>query len=316
MKKLYNHLFLLLLLFSLHACKQGSKSTASNTESPATPEVKTVFINEDSIHYIDIGQGDPIIFVHGTLGDYRTWGGQMDTFALNHRVISYSRRYAYPNNQSVNSSTDYTAIKHADDLAAFIKALGLKSVHLAGHSYGAMTALITTYNHPELVSSLTLGEPPVVSLLKQVSGGDSIYSNFLATTFDPAAEAFQNNDSVKAVSAFIAGVIGDSLYYSKIPPQYQGNILSNLTEARGIINNRRFPPDYTCDDIKKIKVPVLILQGDRTPVFFSAINGELDRCLPNKSLVILPNASPGLQSENPSGYNKIVLDFINKHSKK
>ena len=87
-------------------------------------------------------------------------GAQMDTFSKNHRVIAYSRRYAYPNKQVINDSADYTVTPHAKELAEFIKALNLEQVHLVGHSYGAFTALLATIDHPELVRSLTLGEPP------------------------------------------------------------------------------------------------------------------------------------------------------------
>jgi pimeloyl-ACP methyl ester carboxylesterase len=44
--------------------------------------VKAILVNGDSINYIDIGKGDPVVFVHGALGDYRTWEAQMDTFAI------------------------------------------------------------------------------------------------------------------------------------------------------------------------------------------------------------------------------------------
>ena len=160
MKKNFFCIFFLLLLFGLSSCNNSDTGKTTQNENQAVPEVKSVFINGDSIHYIDIGKGDPVVFVHGTLGDYRTWGAQMDTFSKNHRVIAYSRRFALPNKQMINDSADYSAIAHAKDLAEFIKALKLEPVHLVGHSYGAFTALLTTIDHPELVRSLMLGEPP------------------------------------------------------------------------------------------------------------------------------------------------------------
>jgi len=123
-------LSLLLLLFYLCSCNNRHTGTAKQNEARAIPEVKSIFINGDSIHYIDVGKGDPVVFVHGTLGDYRIWGAQMDTFAKNHRVIAYSRRFAYPNKQVINDSADYTVVPHAKDLAEFIRALNLEPVHL------------------------------------------------------------------------------------------------------------------------------------------------------------------------------------------
>src|SRR6185295_530968 len=198
------------LLFFIWSCNSGNTGTSTQNETNTTPELKAVFINGDSIHYIDIGKGDPVVFVHGTLGDFRTWGGQMDTFAKNHRVISYSRRFAYPNRQVINDSADYSVIPHAKDLAEFIRILNLGKVHLVGHSYGGYTTLLTTIDHPELVRSLTLMEPPVVSFLNNVPGGDTIMKNFGLRVFVPAAEAFKNNNNEKAENVFLSGVMGDS----------------------------------------------------------------------------------------------------------
>ena len=81
MKKSFFSQIFLLLLFCLCSCNNSNTGTTTQNEDHAVPEVKSVFINGDSIHYIDIGKGDPVVFVHGGLGDYRTWGAQMDEFA-------------------------------------------------------------------------------------------------------------------------------------------------------------------------------------------------------------------------------------------
>ena len=287
-------------------------STTTQNEAQAVPEVKAVFINGDSIHYIDVGKGDPVVLVHGGVGDYRTWGEQMDTFTKNHRVIAYSRRFAYPNKQMINDSADYSVIPHARDLAEFMKALNLEPVHLVGHSYGAFTALLATIDHPELVRSLTLGEPPVMPLLENVPGGDTMLNNFIKASI-PAAEAFKNNEEEKAVSIFISAVMGDSLYFSNLPQRLREIMMANVTELRGILSTQNPYPQITCDDLKKIKVPVLLLQGDKSPLFLTSIINELDRCLSNREIATLKNTTHGLNHENPVEFNKIVLGFIDKH---
>ncbi len=303
----------LLLWFCLYSCNYSNRDTTRQNEVHTVLEVKSIFINGDSIHYIDMGKGDPVIFVHGTLGDYRTWQAQIDPFAKNHRVIAYSRRFAYPNKQVINDSADYTVVPHAKDLAEFIKALNLKPVHLVGHSYGAFTALLTTIDHPELVRSLTLGEPPVASLLRNVPGGDTIMKNFFAKTATPAVAAFKNNDSKKAAAAFLNGATDDSLSWSKLPQQVQAIMMDNTLELRGMRFSKKTAPPITCNDLKKIKTPVLLLHGDRSPLFFASIIDELDRCLDRKERATLSDASHGLEYENPSQFNKIVLEFIDKN---
>jgi hypothetical protein len=57
-----------------------------------------IHVNNVELHYIEQGQGEPLILLHGGLGDYRSWGPQMKFLSPQFRVISYSRRYHYPNN--------------------------------------------------------------------------------------------------------------------------------------------------------------------------------------------------------------------------
>lgn len=299
--------------FILLACTSNSEKTETQAIQPTTPEVKSVFINGDSLHYIDIGKGEPVIFVHGTLNDYRVWRLQLDTFSKNYRVIAYSRRYAFPNNQAYNDSADYSPVIHAKDLAEFIKTLNLGPVHLIGHSYGAYATLLTTMDHPELVKSVTLGEPPVMPLLQNAPGGDTIFKKFMDRSIIPAGEALRAGNNEKGIAVFIGGVIGDTSFFSSLPPEVQGLMLSNILELRGsMLMKNRFPP-ITCNDLKKIQTPVLILTGERTAQLFITVNNELDKCLMNRESAIIPAATHGLQVENPADFNKIVLAFIDKH---
>ena len=313
MTKNFSLAMFFVLMFCFCSCKNDDKGKTKQAETQQSPEIKSIFINGDSIHYIDIGKGDPVVFVHGSLGDFRSWGGQMDTFAKNHRVIAYSRRFAYPNKQVINDSADYTVIPHAKDLAEFIKALKLQPAHLVGHSYGAFIALLTTKDHPELVRSLMLGEPPVMSLLQNVPGGDSMFNNFIARGFLPTAEAFKNNENEKAVKTFINGVMGDTSAYSYIPEPGRAMMMQNTLELRGSALTRNLFPPVRCEDFSKIQTPVLLMKGDRSPLFFSVIINELNRCLNNKEVVVLQNSSHGLEFDNPADFNRIVLGFIDKH---
>ncbi|MEJ2113051.1 MAG: alpha/beta hydrolase, partial [Flavobacteriaceae bacterium] len=178
MKNKYVFLGILsLVLFCIVGCKQNKTEPVVETHQSDSKELRSVLINGDSIHYIDVGKGEPVVLVHGSIGDYTSWAFQVDTFATKHRVIAYSRRYATPNNQNYPDSADFSVVPHAKDLATLIKTLNLGSVHLVGHSWGAFTALKTTIDHPELVKSLTLGEPPVQSLIKNTKLGDSLLNN-------------------------------------------------------------------------------------------------------------------------------------------
>ena len=289
------------------------KREDSGLKNHLKTELKTVLVNGANLHYLDIGKGEPVVFVHGTVGDYRTWESQMDAFAKNHRVIAYSRRFAFPNKQVVNDSTDYSVAAHAKDLTQFIKKLDIGPVHLIGHSYGALTSLVTTLAQPELVRSLTLGEGPVMSLLQNVPNGEILLNDFAMTAFVPTAEAFTENDERKAVEIFIGGVLADSSYFSKAPQQQRDIMLDNIVELKAVVSKDNLFPVLSCEEIKRLQVPTLLIKGDRSPEILVALTNELAACIENKEVATLNDTSHGLEYENPVEFNKIVLDFINKH---
>jgi pimeloyl-ACP methyl ester carboxylesterase len=275
--------------------------------------LKTATINGYTIHYTDKGKGEPVVFVHGAVGDYRTWEAQMNPFAQDYRVIAYSRRFAYPNEQVLNESNDYSVTAHSNDLTQFLKTLDIGPVHLVGHSYGAFTSLMTALEHPELLRSLTLGEPPVMSLLHNIPDGDKIGNDFVAKVFMATAEAFKNNNDKKAVEIFVGGVLMDSLYFSQAPQQQKDIMMDNIVELRAVVSTENLFPPLDCDEIKTLKMPVLLIKGDASPEILTLIIDELDSCIANNELVTLPNSSHGLELENPTEFNRIVLDFISKH---
>jgi pimeloyl-ACP methyl ester carboxylesterase len=111
--------------------------------APMPNNLKNIEINGRQLHYVDQGEGQQpvIIFIHGSLDDYRCWQFQMDYFSKKYRTISYSRRFAYPNKWIGNVVTENTIEENARDLAVIIQKLDLAPAHLVGVSYGAFITL-------------------------------------------------------------------------------------------------------------------------------------------------------------------------------
>lgn len=313
MKNLIYRIFVLsFFVLAINACKKTKTENTINPREHTTPKLQKVFINGDSLHYLDVGKGEPVVFVHGGLGDYRTWDGQIDTFSVNHRVIAYSRRYAYPNKQVYVDTADYSVRPHAKDLVALIKALNLGPVHLVGHSWGAFTSLKATIDNPELVKTLVLGEPPAHSLISNTKIGDSLINYIIENAFKPSDTAFRNDDDVQGITAFIGGVMGDSLVYSKVSEETRERWLQNTIEMRGCVNPEAII-EISPEDVSAIEIPVLVVKGDRSPLYFGKIADTIYSLLPNAKLHTLSNSSHGLQGNNPKEFNKTVLNFINEN---
>ena len=276
-------------------------------------QLRSVVVNDYEINYLDIGDGEAVVFVHGGLGDYRTWKAQMDAFSRDYRVIAISRRYAYPNKQEDNDSNDYSVTPHAEDLAQLLKTLNLGPVHLVGHSYGAFTSLLTALEHPELIRSLTLGEPPVMSLLAHTPDGGVAGSEFAQNVLAPTAQAFLIGNDEKAVKLFIGGVLGDSEYFSDASQEQKELMMTNAFGLRGVILTENPFPMLNCESVSYLQTPTLLINGDGSPRIFGEIANVLAQCIEDSEIAILSDASHGLEYENPVDFNRIVLDFIGEN---
>ena len=305
--------FLAVLLFlGLFACKMQNTAIQPQAEKVAVDQPKSVDIRGEELHYIEQGSGEPLIFIHGTIGDYRAWVSRMEPYSEDYHVVSYSRRYAWPNEQKFDSLVDYSVRIHADDLFALIQELGFEKVNLVGHSYGAFTALTMALDHPEVVHSLVLGEPPAASLSENSEVGQESFSAFLDDNLRPAAHDFRADRNEAGLEHFLQGVLGDDFRLAQVPPEGKQAWMDNLLELWGAALTESF---LSLDEakIKRLEIPVLLLVGDRSPTWLIEISKELDRLLPNSDMVTLENSSHGLYFEQPEDADRAVLDFINKN---
>ncbi len=149
----------------------------------------TIQVNGAELAYVEEGEGDAVVFVHGALGDYRNWSELLAPFAQRYRTIAYSRRRHWPNAWPDDDSGCEAPV-HVADLAGLIDALGLAPAHLIGHSYGALTALLLATEQPDLVRALVLGEPPHMRWLTSLPDGQPLAEDFMAKAIEPCREAF------------------------------------------------------------------------------------------------------------------------------
>ncbi len=302
-------LLILLSLIGIFACREAKPVSKAIQIQPTTYELRRLAINGDTLHYLDIGKGDPVVFVHGSIGDYRAWEAQIDTFATKYRVIAYSRRYAWPNAQPLSDTLDYSAAQHAKDLAQLIETLDLGPSHLVGHSWGGFTVLKMAIDHPKLVKSMVLGEPPASTLIVGSIKGDSLIVDFQNNVLNPAGEFFARQQKDSAVATFVAGVMGSKEVYRAVPDEVRKRWLMNTTESEGGLITDSWTP-ISVSEVRQLKIPTLLLNGEYSPRLFGKIVDTLVTLLPNSELKILPKASHGLQGENPDEFNKMVLGFL------
>lgn len=260
------------------------------------------------LEYIEQGEGEPVVLVHGTLGDYRSWQLQMDVYSESYRTVSYSRRYHYPN-ECRGDESDYSAALHADDLAGLIAGLGLDSAHVVGNSYGAYTALLLAARHPQRARSVVLGDPPVFPLLDHIPKGRTVRDDFLARVWERAGDLMRQGETRAGVRTFVDGVVEEGTF-DGFPPEIQDLIMENACEFGVETSSPAFWTAFTCGDAATIETPTLLLTGDGSLEMFQLIVDELDRCMPNSEVRRVPDTTHEVSSDNPEAYNEMVLEFL------
>jgi pimeloyl-ACP methyl ester carboxylesterase len=258
--------------------------------------------------------GPPVVFVHGSLGDYRSWRGQENAFSQVFRVLVYSRRYHRPNPQVADTNQVYSPKVHAEDLAALLLTLDLAPAHIVGSSYGAYTAMALARDHPNLVRSLVLAEPPVISLLTVSEAGDAERRAFFLNSLDPARRAFARGDSVAALRSFYDGINGRG-QFDNLPPAARTDLLAYSFEMRQelLTNREQYYPTVSCMELGRVTTPVLLVRGAQSPRLFQIISDELARCLRSDTTVIVPAGGHPPHLRNPAFYNQAVARFLGSH---
>lgn len=93
--------------------------------------VRTVEVNGAALAYREQGDGEAVVFVHGSASDMRTWCHQLPAMGVSHRAIFYSRRYARPNDP-IPEGADDPMLPHVEDLVSFMQRVDAAAAHGVG----------------------------------------------------------------------------------------------------------------------------------------------------------------------------------------
>jgi pimeloyl-ACP methyl ester carboxylesterase len=289
----------------------GGPVLALQTSEAGQPTIKQMTIPSVTLTYQEQGQGETVLFIHGSFSDYRIWEPMREAIAENYHFVAPSLRYhgtgAWP-----DEGTNYSAATHINDLAALIRHLDVGPVHVVGRSSGASLALMLAVQHPELVRSLYIHEPGLDSLFTNPT--DELWRQLdeLSVGFDTVFEASEAGDQRKTVQLFVEWVNDQPGLFETLKPWQRKMFLEN---ARTIPLQFSRPPDppITCDQVGEIDIPVTIAKGELTRGNFAMYTDVTHRCMPGSQLVTIPNARHSTL-ENPSAVKEAIISHLESAS--
>lgn len=261
-------------------------------------------VNGHDMPYISVGQGAPLVCVHGSLGDFRSWSCVLGPLSRRRRVITPSLRRFFPEHWD-GVGDGFTIAQHVADLIAFLEGLG-GAIDLLGHSRGGHIAFRVAQQRPDLVRRLVLAEP----------GGDLDASLAPAAGSAPpplrshaaaAAEKIAVGDIDGGLATFVDAINGAGAW-AKLPAAARQQRRDNAQTLLGQVNEGRRP--YSRADAEQIRAPTLFIGGADTPGSLPIVLRALAARVPDARLELIPNAGHSMFVDDPVRFSAVALDFL------
>ena len=198
------------------------------------PQADYLTLDGVKVYFVEEGQGEPLILLHGGLGSVEDFASQIPALAKRFRVIAFERS---GHGHTADTNEQFTFESMANQTASFIEALGLRDVSVVGWSDGAIVALLLAVSRPELVKK-------VISV-----GG-------LAETMAQSNETREWIASMspeKFPKKFVSR-------YGEVSPDGPAHFAVVLEKTKKLWLTE---PHIKSEDLAKIKAPALIMAGDK-----------------------------------------------------
>jgi pimeloyl-ACP methyl ester carboxylesterase/ribosomal protein S18 acetylase RimI-like enzyme len=279
------------------------RKTAPQMEAFQDGPMRQTHLAGASLARVERGAGEPIVFVHGALGDFRTMGPIARALAATHRTITYSRRGHYQS-EIAHDGRAYDAETHADDLAELIESLG-EPAHLVGHSYAGEVVARAAIRHPARVRSLVLVEASTSSLL---AGGEATMVQRAIPIFRSVLDAAGSRDALAVVERMSRWSNGGQLLERASDVVIEIAMANWRTIRATLLGRAR--RELSFEDLARIAAPTTIMRGAQATDYFAAISRRLVEGIPGARAVVLDDVAHEPQWQNPEAFAAALRDAL------
>lgn len=260
------------------------------------------------LHYEDVGEGKPVVLIHGWPLSGRSWEKQVPALVeAGYRVITYDRRGFGQSSQPWNG---YEYDTFAADLHALLEHLDVHDATLVGFSMGGgeVARYIGNYGTSRLAGAVFAGAVPPY-LYKTDDNPDG--------GMDDAGiegmEAGVKKDRLAFLEDFTHNFFtaNDKLLVSESFRLYAKQIASFASPKGTLDCIGAFSRTDFREDLKKIDVPTLILHGDTDAIVPLEVSGQrTHEAIENSQLVVIKGAPHGFNATHAEQFNEALIDFL------
>ena len=261
-------------------------------------------VNGVRLHYIEAGEGRPLVFVHEFAGDAESWQPQIRFFSRRYRTIAFNAR-GYPPSDVPDDPEAYSQQQAADDIKGVLDHLRIDKAHVCGLSMGGYATLHFGLSYPERALSLVVAGAGYGSDDPEGHKRDSevVIRRFESEGMEKTGDYYAHGPS--RVQFLEKDPIGWQEFRDRL---VAGSAKGHALTMRGVQMKR--PTIYSLEArMTLLEVPTLIVTGDEDePCLEPGI--FMKRKIPSSGLVVLPKTGHAVNLEEPDAFNRAVLDFL------
>jgi pimeloyl-ACP methyl ester carboxylesterase len=259
----------------------------------------------------EFGAGGPcVVCLHSNASSSSQWRALGESLAARYRVVAVDGYGAGKSPEWAGSGP----FRLSDEVALIEPLLRQASapVHLVGHSYGGAVALKAATLLPGLVRSVVAYEPTLFSLVSDGDAASSPASGIWNAATD-AADAVNAGRADAAAERFIDFWMGPGSW-AAMPPARQAPI------AQSVRHVRRWRDALTQDEaplsaFAALRMPVLLLSGDRSPDASLSVIRVLAKTLPDAVVETIPGLGHMGPVTDPEPVNARIAEFLDQQER-
>lgn len=281
-----------LLLFPVIALTQPAPDVAA----------KDVTVMTFKLHYLEAGQGPPVVLLHGLGGDGSRWGPNIGPLAKDFHVFALDQ---IGFGQSDKPLANYHTGMLAEFLAGFLKAVGVPKASLVGNSMGAGVALYMAVHYPQMVDKIVLADG---------GGYRSPHPGPrpAPTAADLHRRAIQNSVTREETREFFRimfhnkSLVTDQMVDVQLPMRLRSAFAISKIQESG----EKGLGSLSEAEVGGVKAPTLILWGKYDELANPAGADRLERAIPGAKKIMIDDCGHMPQLEKADEFNRLVREFL------
>ena len=282
-------------------------------------------VNGIRMHYVTAGAGPLIVFAHGFPEFWYEWKRQLEEFGRDHQAVAPDLR-GYNLTDKPPGVESYRVKHLIEDLRQLATHLGAEKFTLVAHDWGGAVAWAFAIAHPELLHRLVIvnaPHPAIFARLLHSNPEQQQASQYMRMFCTPEAEENLSRDNYQPLVDIVLAHGLKRGYFNEDDKRAYLDAWSQPGALTGGLNYYRAgrmlppapgtPPDAPLAidrDAFTVRVPTLVIWGERDTALIPANLDGLDEFVPNLTVRRIPDANHWVVHQKPEAVNGYVRQFV------